>query len=262
MNLDPNSIDALSKAIPESTKEQLLNPTANNIGKSIGGISRFLLTPLLKLDIITQKNLYDFESEIYAKTDAISLKNRDSSKLGLALKTIEDSKYQLDSKDLRELFVNLIASTVDKEKNNKSHPRFSTILSEMDNNDAVFLKNLIDILIANGQYKFIPTCQLENHNNKTDGRSAIGELQILSDSKTITNNISLTNLSSLGIIEVKSELQPYNEFYSKQFDNFENSIEIKNLKNKISEQSDHSLFILKGHIKFTELGTRFIELIS
>lgn len=260
MNIDPNIINSLSESIPSSTKEALLNPTVTNLGNSIGGISRLLLMPLLKINIITKKNLEDFEKEIYTKSDTIPLGNRDESKLGLTLKAIEDSKYQLASEDLRSLFVNLISSTVDNRKNTNCHPRFSTILSEMDNNDAIFLNELIEVNRSLNGKGLIPVCQLERHNSTSDGRLDIGELFVITDSIPISNNASLGNLKSLGIIEVNTELQPSGDFYLKKFQTFEDSINVKKIEAALP--SGYTLFVLKGHIKFTELGKRLISLIS
>lgn len=260
MNFDPNIINSISESIPNTTKEALLNPTAINIGKSVGGISRLFLMPFLKMNIITQKNLEDFEKEIYKKSDDIPIENRDKSKLGLALKAIEDSKYQLDSEDLRQLFVNLISSTIDNRKNNNCHPRFSTILSEMDNNDAIFLNRLIEIQSSFDGQEFIPTCQIERHNKESGGHSDIGELFILTGSAPISNNAALNNLQSLGIIEVNTELKPTSDFYLDKFQSFEEFINVKKIEDKLP--SGYSIFLLNGHIKFTELGKNLITIVS
>ena len=129
--MDPNQIEAWKAFLPQSTIEYLLNPTAETIGQSLDGIATALCWPLLKLRIIQKNKLKQFAEEIRNKNDQIPVENRDSSKIGLAIKAIEEARYQLNEDDVRQMYVNLISSTVDNDKQSnrlaQSDDKYATI---------------------------------------------------------------------------------------------------------------------------------------
>lgn len=140
--MDPNHFIDIYNALPENTKEAFLNPTAQSIGDAMGGAVKFILTPFRMLGIIGDQVYDDFKSKITKKSKDIPLENRDSSKLGLVLKAIEESRYQLNEDLLREIYANLVVSSVDNRKNNKITPRYATALSQLGVDDVRFLQKL------------------------------------------------------------------------------------------------------------------------
>lgn len=101
------------------------------MGQAFSGIVHAVFDPLLRFNIVRKKSLEDFQEKVQTGTHQIPEENRDDSKIGLALKAFEESKYQLDSEELKELFANLITSTVDNRINSKVQPSFSSVLKDM-----------------------------------------------------------------------------------------------------------------------------------
>nr|DAN45582.1 MAG TPA: protein of unknown function (DUF4393) [Caudoviricetes sp.] len=126
--------DALAKPIAESVGNAGKDILEAVFHVALDGIRRFNMQRQFKLD--------KFQKELEEGTSSIPLENRDDSKLGLVLKAIEDSKYQLDEDDIRELFTKLITSTLDNRKSDKVLPIFSTIISNMTPSEANLLKSL------------------------------------------------------------------------------------------------------------------------
>ena len=126
--------DALAKPIAESVGNAGKDILEAVFHVALDGIRRFNMQRQFKLD--------KFQKELEEGTSSIPLENRDDSKLGLVLKAVEDSKYQLDEDDIRELFTKLITSTLDNRKNDKVLPIFSTIISNMTPSEANLLKSL------------------------------------------------------------------------------------------------------------------------
>ena len=69
--------------------------------------------------------LQDLANKTSARLQNIPETNRDTSKRGLLMKIIEEAQYQISEEDLRTMFANLIAASVDNRKNTSISPRFS-----------------------------------------------------------------------------------------------------------------------------------------
>lgn len=136
--------EEFSKIFPVQSLNALLYPGSEVIGESIGeifkGISHVSLDWLRRYNIVQQQKIDDFIDLASKKLDDIPVENRDNSKFGSVLKTIDDSKYQLDEDDMRKYFSNLIAATLDNRKNEQVKPIFSEILKNLSTEDANFLK--------------------------------------------------------------------------------------------------------------------------
>lgn len=115
-----------------------MGPATKSIGEGLGGIVNYVMGPLRRLNVTSEKSYQDFVNKLNTKTESIPDENRDTSKFGLALKTMEDSRYQIEEEDMREYFANLLAGLIDNRKNSNASPRFSTILSELTTTDAEF----------------------------------------------------------------------------------------------------------------------------
>lgn len=115
-------------SLPQSTQEAMLNPAAKTLGKALDGAVTVVCSPLLILGTVSKALLHKFSDEINHKISGIPQENRDTSKLGLVIKAMEEARYQLNKDDIRKMYVNLIASTVDNRKNKAVNPRFATVI--------------------------------------------------------------------------------------------------------------------------------------
>ena len=83
----------------------------------------------------------EFEKEIRGKINKIPDEDLIIPKLHTIGPMIEDAKFCIEEKEIREMFANLIAAAVDKEKSQKISPYFSTIIRNMTPLEALMLKN-------------------------------------------------------------------------------------------------------------------------
>lgn len=181
--------------IPESTKEEALNPSANLIGQAFRGALHLVLDPFVKLNIIRDQSLKKFEETIQYKNEAIPLENRDISKVGLALKALEDSKYQLDSEQLREMFATLISSTLDNRTSSIVQPSFSTVLKDLSLEDAMILLKFVEI-------QKIPLVNLRHEMEDSDiGIDVLDNILLFND-EIIHEPISISSLERLGVLSI------------------------------------------------------------
>ena len=152
-------------SLPESAKENLVGPASQTLGKGINGIVTVFANPLIKLGMLANKDIEDYENKIYSKTKKIPEENRDSSKQGLAIQALEDSLYRISEEEIIEYYSNLISGSLDNRINKRIHPSFSSILKEMSTSDAILFEKIFRssvklispyIPLASIQYKFLP----------------------------------------------------------------------------------------------------------
>lgn len=244
--MDPNQIEAWKAFLPQSTIEYLLNPTAETIGQSLDGIATALCWPLLKLRIIQKNKLKQFAEEIRNKNDQIPVENRDSSKIGLAIKAIEEARYQLNEDDVRQMYVNLISSTVDNRKNNLVNPRLATVVTQFGPDEAKFLKLLYQ---QDGQQ--LPYGQLRLDLGNSFGYTFPTKIAIDSNSKIVNSfNSSLDILVSLGITNDKQSNR------LAQSDDKYTTIEkiLRATINKPAEYEDNTCNLVNSYIDLTNFG--------
>lgn len=186
-------------SLPQSTQEAMLNPAAKTLGEALDGAATIICSPLLVLGPVSKALLHKFSNEIVQKINGIPQENRDTSKLGLVIKTMEEARYQLNENDIRKMYVNLISSTVDNRKNDVVSPRLATVVAQFGFNEADFLKILYR---QNGRQ--LPYGQLRLTLDNVYGYTFPAKVAI-ADSSNIINgfNSSLDILTSLGVANDK-----------------------------------------------------------
>lgn len=239
--------------LPQSTKEKLLNPTAKNIGETLGGVSELLLSPINILTSWSNAYIRKFKQSIIDNVNKIPEENRDPSKLNLAMKTIEDSKYQIANDDLREMFAKLVAASIDKNKSKNLSPRFSTILSQLSPSDAKLLKDLsfnTELPIPTVIYTI--DTGAKNYYPFLDHYIGIN----YSKDNIVQNEAGLDTLSSLGIIQIKDNFEISEEHIQSFYKEMKYAeYPIKSFDGK----AERNIRIENGIIKFTEFGLNFLK---
>lgn len=183
--------------LPVEPVNKLLNPIADSLGQGIGSIFYWAFQKPIKFKIIKEVELQDLANKTSARLQNIPEANRDTSKRGLLMKIIEEAQYQISEKDLRTMFANLIAASVDNRKNTSISPRFSFILSQLSAKDAKVLQ-----IIHNQPYHQLPLGYL-NYKNKDGSLKISPYLSLTIDNEELfTFEESFESLASLGIIAI------------------------------------------------------------
>lgn len=252
-NFDPNTIKPFERLINEAGM-----PTANIIGKALGGIFGTVLYFPAKWGIYTQAHLKDYEHKINNELARVPEENKDSSKLGLLFKEIEDSKYQLNDEMLRSMFSKLISATVDNRKNSNLSPRYPTILSQLGSKDAIFLNKL-----ANNTYTTFSCFRIIKRDTTNNGYSPISPKEIGIDfniENIVSNDSSLDTLISLGILVYREDASLTSDIATQFYTAAESSNLYLDLKN-FQENDNNKIEIKNGLLQFTEFGKQFVKVI-
>lgn len=132
-------LNDLNKVIPgEKVYDDALSPAMKQIGKSLESVaktSRFLLAPIEYL--ATQHDRW----ERYLKKVAEKIKEENliEGHPQIVIPTIEGLSLSYENTILSEFFINLLANSIDRTKQDFAHPAFPKIISELSHDEAVIL---------------------------------------------------------------------------------------------------------------------------
>lgn len=200
-----------------------------------------------------KKALHDLERQeffksISQKVDIIPEKNLMEPHLSIIGPALESAKYYVEEKTLREMFANLVASSVNSEKISYVHPSFVEIIKQLSPLDA---QNL-SILSKRGR---LPIAKF------VMGTFPIVEHVFLSNEECddiILQSASITNLNRLGLVKIDYDYALEEQYYQA----FLNQADFIRLKTS-GEFFDHPIAstgdLQKGSLDLTNFGDYFVE---
>lgn len=253
----------MSQIIPENLPEciekpisNVINPITTNIGNTLGDLWFLALGGISqcaeKKRIKYAAELEKFKQSLETKVDSIPPERRIEPDTQIACQALDDSKYCVGSAEIREMFANLIASTMDSRFSNNIHPSFSSILKQMNSNDANFFK------------EFMPNSQLAicsfRLEDKSGGYISLLEKVYLKDANSTlveanSNVLTLSVLERLGLVQVSLMESFTNE---KLYEVYENSVIFRDYKHEYDNEKKR-VTIKKGTAKLTALGRNLLE---
>ena len=243
-------------------------PVVRSAGKTIASIWDIVFGGI---DVYSEKqrylrelNLQKFKDSLTNKVEDIPIEDIQEPNLSIIGPTLEKSKYYFEEENLRELFANLVASSINKTKTEFVHPAYPDIIQNLSPNDAEFLKEISNLEV-------IPFCMLRyqkrSKDNQTTFFSYFGEGITLSrcilkytylDNPLYDFNPTIDNLSRLKLIEVTDKCLVDESNYSSFLDN---SI-YKHFQTELSHDSqimEREVTMIKGVIEVTNFGKNFIK---
>lgn len=212
--------------IPESldkTMEKALDKPAQNVGTTFGDLW-YLVFGGISFAADKKRIKYQVALEEYEKLCRDKIKTIPAEKLvepdtQTAAAALEASRFCIENKDVREMFSNLIASTMNSDTAEIAHPSFPEILKQMSSYDARLFRSFKGKdNCPIGEYQHIfrdkgyRTLQsyifLENMYDDQADRTTIGK-----------NAMSITLLERLGLIHVDFtkklfDKSRYNRFFN------------------------------------------------
>ncbi|MGN2337933.1 DUF4393 domain-containing protein [Clostridium cagae] len=274
-----NTAEQVLKIAPDSYNDGI-KPTVQEIGKFLARIPKAINAALSPLDIwIANK---EYNSDVSKKLLAKKLENIDPEKIVspepyVAVPALQAISYSMNSNELRELYINLLANSMNSDKKDFVHPAFIEIIKQLSPLDA----NNLKIIFSK------KSCPIANYFVQSEDytKQAYYKKNVFLDNSTYYNNIdsvsiSITNLSRLSLIEVDFSKEIDYRLYDK-FLQHPLFLELKNLcvKAKIAHDSlttnsacSYQTIaglplgelnipaIEKGFIQLTPLGKSFTEI--
>lgn len=243
-------------------------PVVRSAGKTIASIWDIVFGGI---DIYSEKqrylrklNLEKFKESLTKKVEDIPIEDIQEPSLSIIGPTLEKSKYYFEEENLRELFANLVASSINKTKTELVHPAYPDIIQNLSSNDAEFLKEISDLEV-------IPFCTIRFQKRTKDNQTTFFSYfeEGLTLSRYILNytypenplydfNPTIDNLSRLKLIEITDEYLVDESNYSP----FLNNSIYKQFQSELSHNSqilEREVTMIKGAIEITNFGKNFIK---
>ena len=148
------NIGLINAEMPECVDKALTNLTeqpTKAIGSTVsdiwflvfGGIGHLAEKRKLRYAVELEK----YNKELQATINEIPKERKVDADIQIVAPALEASKYCVEKEELRKMFVNLIASSMDSDKVTSVHPIFTDIISKLSSVDALLFK-----AIANKNY--------------------------------------------------------------------------------------------------------------
>lgn len=234
--------------LPQTTEE-----TDGAISTLIGWFNNVVLFPIKKANITYQYKLECFKDDLYNQIDKIPEQYIREPDITIAGPTLESLKYIFDEQALREMYVKLLASSVDSRKNSIVHPSYVEIIKRMNSYDAKLFKYLAS---CRGYIRTInPNIGIKG-TNKIFIDTMPEWYIVWEDDNIFQTSASLVRLSKLGVIELMYDRTAGDEGYEM----LENSDALKTiLKQYQSKNMDKELEIIttKSILYVNDYGKQF-----
>lgn len=251
--MDPNQIISsgidVYNSLPLSTQEAMLNPAAKTLGEALNGAATVICSPLIILGAVSKPLLKKFSTEIDNKINKIPSENRDISKLGLVIKAMEESRYQLNKDDIRKMYVNLISSTVDNRKNAVVNPRLATVVAQFGQKEAEFLKIIYQQHLHQMPFGYLV---IKNDKNATTRKITNCLYSTDDESYLFGKDETIDIFNSLGIIESQQDSWLFSPIYESRYQALEN---ILKQKVHISLGENENLKLNKCYLRLNSFGS-------
>lgn len=249
-----DAVTGLAKAIP--VYDDAIQPAAKEVGKSLVTVAKTVniaLSPI-KAMVWGYERIENFITKrVSEKLKNVPEENIVTPNPSIAGPAVEALRYVGHDENLRELYANLLASSMNKDTLEEAHPSYVDIIKNLCSDEALLLKAfikeitypIVDIKLNSKSEKRIYKIVLRNFSVFTEN------LGLRSEEMTLSY---IDNLCRLGILKTRtteylSDLETYKEI--------ENHKEIEKLKKETEE--DYELEIVKGIIEITNFGGNFIK---
>lgn len=246
-----------SGGVLEKAYDDLAHPTAKSVGNTLSLVPRTIGVWLGKWEkwvINGEESIRLTAKAVREKAEKIPEEKLTEPEPYVAIPTVQQLSYCYDSEELREMYANLLVSSMNIDTKQAVHPSFVDIIKQLSPMDAKVLEAMKQV------QSVIPvvTVRLNFKESKSFNELlidySIDLFQLFGDTSILS--ASLQNLDRLGIIKIRYDqmVKPderYNAFY-------EDAV-YKKLMTSFGSKENTDITFSKGLIELTEFGKTFCQ---
>lgn len=242
----PNSLDNAIKNLTNEPSKGI-GTTLNDIWYLVFG---FVSHAADKKRLKYANDLESYYSELSTSISHIPPERKIEPSFQTTAQALENSKYCISEKELRQLFTNLISGTMDSSVSPYIHPSFAEIIKQMSPTDAKLLQKF-------PLKSFVAVADYIKTNTETSNYSIeLSNVCFPNDFDIFQACNSLSSLNRLGLVALETESHlsdenAYNDFFQTDFFKYF-SKEV--CSNRLNQKAD----IRKYVAKLTPLGQNFV----
>lgn len=244
--------------------DEALTPMAQSVGSTLSSVWTMVFGGIdlysEKINLKRASNLNKFKEDLEQRVSSVPVQNLVEPPLHIIGPTLEASKFYFENDQLRVMFANLIAASINSEFIDKTHPSFVEIIKQLSPLDAQNLLLFKDksthpvaeyrIPVGKGYRKYLTNVFL--------GNKQVSNLFLVS--------VSISNLERLGLVDVTYGDKYINESVFDQFystDIYNNYQQILTTITPLGSQSevlpDKKFIVKKGLVSLTPFGKNFVR---
>ena len=231
--------------------------TGQIIESIVGLFNNVVLYPVKKANELFKYKLEDFRNDLETRLNSLPEDKIVEPDLMVAGPALESLKYTYDKEELRNMYLNLLVSSMNKDTKDKAHPSYVEIIRQLTPLDAKVFKRLNEV----GQVACAHPILKLNNTNKVYSSAypnyIVEELLDLGDEFDLSASIS--NLIRLGLIH--HEDNSINGYDYEKFKNLniiiKNKQMLDNMNNLKRNGITTSVEIKKQVIMKNNFGERF-----
>ncbi|MBH0311920.1 DUF4393 domain-containing protein [Alcaligenes faecalis] len=245
-------------AVAPEFYDDVVQPTAKETGKIISIIPKAInaaLVPLRQWISYKEYNLAKTEKLLAYKLENIPPEKIVPPEPYVAVPALQSISYSMDNEELRNLYANLIAKSMNIDTKDTVHPAFVEIIKQLSPLDAILFEKLID----EGETGIINTRLQKSVSDSTGSdwvKHIINPKFGMNKSNYIQYQISLENLQRLELININYNTQLSSESV---YDEIENGDIITYCKENSTSMDETLQFFVcyRGFLSITKLGKSF-----
>jgi len=235
--------------LQETTKE-----ASGALSSIVGLFNHVVLYPVKKANINFRYKLEEFEKDLQSKVSRTPEDKVVDPPLTIAGPTLESLKYTFDVKELREMYLELLASAMNSDTTDDCHPFFVESIKAMNSNDAIVLREvskLRQIAVARVAIGF-------EQSVFSEGMPSVYAPDIDSNLDPFVISKSLHHLCQLGILTLRmgDTIKGYNYESIKTCSYVQNRL---NLFKSINPNKDITVTSTGGVIQINDFGKSFVK---
>ena len=251
------AVKGIVEAVP--VYQDVLQPAAKEIGKALQTVTKTIHIALAPISALVwgYEQIKDFVScKLTKKLANVPQESIITPKVSIAGPTLEALRFCGDEEDIKEMYANLLASSMNAITANGVHPAFVEIIKQLTPDEAKLIKYfskdrlfpVIDISSKQIESKDLGSITVLN-NYSLFGYEAACEYP------NITPQY-LDNLSRLGLIEIPDDL-----YYTALgvYDEIENHPDINEIREKIEKDKLKKIEISRKILRLTYFGKQFCK---
>ena len=250
-----NAVTGLAKAMP--IYQDAVQPAAQEIGKALGTVAKAVNVALAPVSALVwgYDQIKDFvDNKVTEKLQNVPEENIVTPPPHVAGPALESLRYTGSIDELKELYANLLASSMDSSTTKEAHPSFVEIIKQLSSDEA----KLLTAFISTEQEPAVTI--RNNREDDTGGRDRLRNFTILGekvgvqDYNRMPNH--LDNLCRLGLLEIPASYALIGGDMYKHLD--EHPI-VKSIVDAIDKEENRKSDLVHKTIIVTGLGRQFIN---
>lgn len=130
----------VAKEIAAEVYTDAAKPAAHEAGEALGAIvglfNNVVLHPVKLANLFFKYKQEQFKIDLKKKLDGVPLENITYPPISIVGPALEALRYNIDTVELREMYLNLLAAAMNKDMSSDTHPSFVEIIKSLSADDA------------------------------------------------------------------------------------------------------------------------------